>query len=211
MNGDMELMLQVLFVALLAGSNSLVCNICTSNSPGLCRPQPTICDPSSTACGSFAKRFMDNGTSRTVYYQRCAYPGICNSSFSFNFGVVSANVKAQCCTTSHCNLVNSVTVSPQTLNSLTCYFGVNGDINGTIQCKGSETLCFTIGLNSTGTVRGCTSEKVCDNYETVIGFFGDTLTTKPTCCSENLCNSSWRPRWSPILYLLVLTAVTFFY
>ncbi|XP_051776353.1 urokinase plasminogen activator surface receptor-like [Erpetoichthys calabaricus] len=192
-------------------SNSLVCYTCTSSSPGQCTTRLSVCDPSFTTCGSFALQVVENGMSSTQYYQSCAYPGICNSPLSFNFGVLSANVNAQCCTTNLCNPVNSVTVSPQTLNSLTCYFGVNGNIKGTIQCKGSETLCFTIGLKNAGTVRGCTSQGVCDNYEIVISFFGDTPTTKPMCCSGNLCNSSWRPRWSLILYLLVLTAVTFFY
>ncbi|XP_039593951.1 urokinase plasminogen activator surface receptor-like [Polypterus senegalus] len=191
-------------------SNSSVCYTCSSSSPGSCA-RLSVCHPSFTTCGSFAVQLVENGVSSTQYYQSCAYPGICNSPLSFNYGVFSASVNAQCCTTSLCNLVNSVTVSPEAPNSLTCYVGINGAIQGSVQCKGSETLCFTVGLASAGTVRGCTSQGVCDNYVTVLGFFGDTPTTKPICCSGNLCNSSWRPRWSPVLFLLVLTVMTFFY
>ncbi|XP_034035304.1 sperm acrosome membrane-associated protein 4-like isoform X2 [Thalassophryne amazonica] len=121
---------------------------------------------------------------------------------SLHVGVASVRISAECCNSDNCNNKTlAVPIAPANVtNSLKCFTcdPITSQCNITTQCEGVEDRCFntTVSLPSVGVNRnisGCASSNLCTT-SAAMSFLqlltSGNITSGPSCCTGNLCNSA---------------------
>ncbi|XP_040897180.1 urokinase plasminogen activator surface receptor-like [Toxotes jaculatrix] len=185
--------------ALSSTAGALQCQTCTNTQ---CSSTVPVTCSSETMCITASLQVTVSGLSTQQIFKSCAPSSLCpatgSQTFSFNVGGTNAVASAKCCSTDSCNSESLAFPGAQSDNSLQCFTcnPVTSQCNTTLQCKGAENRCFgmnvTIGSTSS-LVFGCASANLCTAASNassipILQSVGN-ITSGPTCCATNLCNT----------------------
>ncbi|XP_034035300.1 uncharacterized protein LOC117518309 [Thalassophryne amazonica] len=202
----MKLLLTLtLLWTIYSSAGALQCSTCS----GSCtNPVLLNCANGEQMCGtaSVSANLTSLAVGTQQFFRGCAGSNLCTSAgpltASLHVGVASVRISAECCNTDNCNNKTlPVPIAPANVaNSLKCFTcdPITSQCNITIQCEGVEDRCFntkvslpSFGVN--GTISGCASSNLCSNFASAVMQFVPNIgniTSGPTCCTGNLCNSA---------------------
>ncbi|XP_053286842.1 keratin-associated protein 10-9 [Pleuronectes platessa] len=200
----MKLLLSLTLIwALSSTGEALVCETCTDVTDAACSTTAAVPCPTETMCITASIQAVSSGTPGQQIYKACAPPSLCpaigSSTFSVNLGVSSALANATCCNADSCNSNTPPLPEVPAVNSLQCHVcnPVTSDCSSSVQCKGTEDLCFQASVTNTGVTSpafGCASTNLCAAAASLrsLPFMQDvgTITSGPVCCGTSLCNTT---------------------
>ncbi|XP_028299293.1 mucin-19-like isoform X7 [Gouania willdenowi] len=177
------------FFSQAAALDCLSCN-------GTCSTETTVTCSTETMCvtATITETSIFSADT-TKIHKGCASSDLCpitgSQTYELNLGVSGALISAECCNFDGCNndTLPAHTRSP-TPNGLSCFSCIFGRCDGSIVCKGDETLCIQGTLNEE--IRGCVSPSVCPASRRLgeLPLLPDlgTFSSGPNCCDTDECN-----------------------
>ncbi|XP_034035303.1 protein RoBo-1-like isoform X1 [Thalassophryne amazonica] len=202
----MKLLLTLtLLWTIYSSAGALQCSTCS----GSCtNPVLLNCTNGEQMCGtaSVSANISSSAVVSQYVIRGCAVHDLCPSAgpqrTSLHVGVASVRISAECCNSDNCNNKTlAVPIAPANVtNSLKCFTcdPITSQCNITTQCEGVEDRCFntTVSLPSVGVNRnisGCASSNLCTT-SAAMSFLqlltSGNITSGPSCCTGNLCNSA---------------------
>ncbi|XP_066528935.1 phospholipase A2 inhibitor gamma subunit B-like [Hoplias malabaricus] len=178
---------------------SLNCYQCIPDPSGTCTDRQTAC-PSQCVSATVAVNVA--GQQNEISTKGCASAAECVSG-SLNLGIVKTTINTQCCSTDLCNSQKPPALPSKPPNGKQCYYCIDKDCSGTVDCLGDEDQCISATVNAAGVqvkMKGCATRSICNaptgSMQTA-GISGDL-----SCCSGNLCNGAEGVKIS-LLFVLV--------
>ncbi|XP_028300855.1 uncharacterized protein LOC114462316 [Gouania willdenowi] len=180
----------VLLWELFTTAGAVECSNCDSGADPLCESPIPIGCPEFDLCVTAFITELDG--SQKVYKgcaipEWCAFPSI--YKLSTNLGLNASTAFVQCCEGHFCNTPAPTFIPIQPTNGIQCP-GCNPstpDCNSTVQCRGTETFCFSANISGGSQVSGCANSDTCiaSQFLAVLPFLGDVgeIVNEPSCIS----------------------------